>query len=854
MSLPLLLALDFGGVLYWTQLVAALAVFLAFLLAIPSLFGRDNSRGLRQHLFLLPLAIWIGYTFFQSVPLPSSIVGLISPGSQTAYTQWIEPFVAADDMPSLFPITVDQYRTRHGLAMLCMLATVLWTATVVFNTRMRLTVLLSVLAASAATVAAIGIGRRLIPGFEMWSFAGDINAGFGTFINRNNAALFLNLGIGCGFGLLAWRIAALTGQDLDDPEFDFSDAFALIGDRTSLIGILAVVFCGTGLMIGGSRGGVVAAIIGLILAFGWVRQRRGFSTIFVVGLTAVLGVAVLTVPTDLSLESIERMDFQTQSNQSTILRNGRLDHWPDGWRTAMAHFPGGSGMGSYGHAYLPHQETTKGGWFKHADNLWLEWFTEQGVMSILLLIAGYAIAIYGLNLLTDSPDAIDHGIRIAGWYCLGAILISQCFDFGLIIPSCSVFVCILFAAILNRGVQQDLATPDEEKRFADQPRDKKPVNLFEKKHVMVASWVVPGLLVIPTLWSATVLRSLATDQRIARASEAEFEAVKYDVDQLDQLSKRIDERLGPVTSTDLLQVGALYRVQLARFREVEAAGPVNREQQVSFYSLTDPTTRSPADYDDNSKPLWLRNRSSADLYRPVLQDAQSQLLANPFSRTARWQFARLDFAHSDEEQAAEAVEQLILFNQADPVRLVTLGREAINQGQYELAKQSFRKAIEERWQYARTLFPDIVDTPQLTIAEVLPDDPLAFRTIADLTAREALKSDSLIRDGSVQLTRDSVDCDSCDLVKDQVRCLLNRLELDYVMGDHDQVYKTYDQIINLVPGNASVRYQYAQRLLEQGETAKARNVCRIARDRFGETDPRFDRLITEIAALELSAE
>jgi len=856
MFLPLVVALDFGGVLYWTQYVAAIAIFLAFALAIPSLFGRDNSRGLKQHLLLLPMAVWIGYTFFQGLPLPGFLVGMFSPASQTAYTDWIQPFVPADQMPGLYPITVDQYRTTHALAMLCVLAVVLWTSSIVFSTRIRLMALLSALAASGALIAAVGIGRRLIPGFEMWSFTDNPAVGFASFINRNNAALFLNLGLGCGLGLLAWRISALTGQDFDDPEFDYSDTFSLISDRTSLIGILAVVFCGVGLVIGGSRGGVVAAVVGLILAFGWVRQKRGFSTLLVVGASLAIGIAVLTIPTDLSLESITRLDFQTQDNQSTILRNGRLEHWPDGLRTAMAHFPAGSGLGSYGHAYLPHQETTSGGWFQHADNLWLELFTEQGVLGILLALSAFALAIYALHHLTDSADAIDHGVRIAGWYCLGAILISQIFDFGLILPANALMVAILFAAVTNRSSQQfNLPAGDEDEQHKRSPAAPVKKVLFERKRTVAASLAIPCLLPIPILWSMATLSGYASDQRLAREAEAEYEVARLNPTRLTETSDRLANRLTDSGNPELLSIAARYQILLARFREVEAAQPVNARQQSQFFAMTSPARRGGDQPDVRRRPGWLSREKSLDFYTPILDEAAAQLLRSPYNRSARWEFAHLDFAHKDDEKAKTALDQLVRFNHADPIRLIQLGREAIESDAPEIATRAFRRTIDLRWQYARTVFPDIIASDDLSVESILPDDPSAYQVIADLVARETLKEGNAFKiDGTLAIVRERLGCETCDGTQARIRCLQNSIELAWAAGDYIDAFESYDEIIRLDASNANIRYAYARRLLQRKRYSEARRVCQTARDAFPDDATRFDRLIDEISQAELSNE
>ncbi|NNE01257.1 MAG: hypothetical protein HKN47_28420, partial [Pirellulaceae bacterium] len=57
---PFVVAADMGGILRWTQLIAGIAIVVATLLSCAGLFGRDPSAGLRQHVLLIPLMLWLG--------------------------------------------------------------------------------------------------------------------------------------------------------------------------------------------------------------------------------------------------------------------------------------------------------------------------------------------------------------------------------------------------------------------------------------------------------------------------------------------------------------------------------------------------------------------------------------------------------------------------------------------------------------------------------------------------------------------------------------------------------------------------------------------------------------------------
>ena len=363
---------------------------------------------------------WLAYSFFQTVTLPSSLVGMLSAGSVDAYTTWLEPFLDADQQLTSFPMSVDVYASRHATAFLAIITLLVWTSAMVFTTRARLVFLLSATSIGGAVIALLGIWRLIDPSLSLWSMSPDsVGSPFSTFVNRNNAALMLNLGFASGLGLICWRLSALTGSEIDDALFEFSDMVSLLGDRYALVGVLSLVLTGTGLLVCGSRGGLVAAIVGVMLALGWVRQRRGVVSLPVVGTLLVICIAILVVPTDLSLTSIERMDVFTEDGDDGIWNDGRLKHFPDGFRAARAYLPGGSGLSTYAYAHLPYQQSGSDSWHTHADNLWLELLAEQGFVGVILALIVLTIVVRSLYFLSRSPDPMDQGLRITGWYAVG---------------------------------------------------------------------------------------------------------------------------------------------------------------------------------------------------------------------------------------------------------------------------------------------------------------------------------------------------------------------------------------------------------------------------------------------------
>ncbi len=451
--LPCLLALEYGGVLPWAHWAGAVMVFIAAIFALPSVFDDEVRSGMRFHWLTLLLLGWAFFSWFQTIPLPASLVSLLSPGSADAYRNWGGPVLPPSEAArSFFPVSIDPWTSRHSVAVLMVVATLAWVSATVFQDRRRLAMILIGIAIGSALNAFLGIFHLVAPQISLPEMD-EIRRGshFAAFVNRNNAALFMNLGMGASLGLLAWRLSALIGTEVDDESFELNDLVSLVSDRDSFFGLISLAICAAALLVCGSRGGIVGALVGLTLGFGWIRARRSTFSIPVVLTVIAISVALLLVPLDLDLKSIDRFQFFSTNDQTSLLNDGRVPLWHDSLSAAKSHLPMGSGLGSYAYAHLPFIDRSGGSWAHHADNLWMDLLVEQGLAGLVLALLLVIGLIHSLLKLNDSPDAVDHGLRVAGWYVLGSLIVSQFFDMGLIATSNLFASTTILAVAASRG-------------------------------------------------------------------------------------------------------------------------------------------------------------------------------------------------------------------------------------------------------------------------------------------------------------------------------------------------------------------------------------------------------------------
>ena len=197
------------------------------------------------------------------------------------------------------------------------------------------------------------------------SFPQDLNhptRGFGLFLNHNRFAGFSLMGIGCLTGL------CLTGVKR-------SGTKGILFLYLSLIGLLTVsVFASM------SRSGTIALVAGVVyLCFG-LRKKRLFPLM-------VLGVLILSALPWLGSGEVHLRWRETWRAKGENLRLAipRLDQWPDLIRSLPDHPLTGVGLGAHVAMYPQYKTSPVQRTFIHAENEYLEWLFETGLLGLPML-------------------------------------------------------------------------------------------------------------------------------------------------------------------------------------------------------------------------------------------------------------------------------------------------------------------------------------------------------------------------------------------------------------------------------------------------------------------------------------
>lgn len=845
-ALPFVVAADFGGVLRWTQYLAAIGIVTISVLAMIGAVRGQLNQSLLQYVLLVPLALLVGFSLLQTIPLPASLVSTLSPASHAAYTQWAAD-ILPDAAPTSFPISVSVHDSRHATAALALLLPMAAATVLAFQSRSRLILLMSFTALGGAGVAAFGIARITFPDAGLFAFtSAEHGAPFATFVNRNNAALMLNLGLAASLGLLSWRLMALTGQGVDDSHFEFNDLFALVSERESAVGMIGTVMCLVGLLASGSRGGLAAAVVGLLLALGWVRRRRGFISIPVVATAVVVAAAILIVPLSLDLDSIKRMRIFEGESQ-TMLNDGRFKHWPECWDAAMAHMPAGSGLMTYGYAYLPHQHSGVPAWFDHADNLWLELLTEQGVFGLALIVSAFGVVMRSLNRLTDSPDALDAGVQTMGWFAVGAILCSQFFDFGLMVPANSILVVVLASAIVAREVAV--------RELVDEPEDtdSRPLRFISRERMLqwkplLRSLSIPAVALVIGLIAMPRLHRSAEVESLAYAADAQLDQGPTDEVAIERLIEQIRDSVNDDPPPQLTASLASLQYQLARLAEYNAARPTSLSEAEEVYEATGRKLRRLVHRNTGSRlrPELDRARlafsESVDAYSSARQNYERSLRARPLDLNARLGLLQLDFVQPDHVLTQRLLEQLGRFCDNNAGLLVEIGSYAADSGHDPLAAKLWQSAASRDVNLMSPIFDLAALYPSIMVADVLPPLPRANRVAASKILNQTDRASWHL----LPKLLEGLGCDQCESMQEKAVCHSLAGDIHFALQEYDDAFEQYVTSISMTPTDANLRLKVIRRMREGGRRRDALYQARLARREIP-NDIRFQELITAMA-------
>ncbi len=864
-SIPVVLVWDNGGLIPWTKYWASVALGGLCLAALPLAL----SRGLfafRRVLWIPTLALiaWAG-CLLQTTLQPGGFVRWISPGAAQAYEQdlpnWVkqdrEPTSAKSQVP-MYPATLSRWKTLHAMYLPGLFGLMTFLGTLCFSHRQDMSRLLLIVAIASGVFSFLALADSVRSGRKSSApFITPQNipssAPFGSFVNRNSAGLFINLGLACSIGLLVTATKKQQRLVRSDDTYELPSAnlfealqfgfqrFLKDATATTVTLVVLIVLQVVAILASQSRGAFVAAIAGVVCVIA-ATSRKG-KYVWAVPVLLISIVAVL-----LFLEQLDLKDSATARIQSIFTLQegsqvGRLKHWKESLITGFHYLPGGAGLGTYSLAYLPYQANSGAGWFYNADNMYCEWFVEGGVWLLPLIAIGTWLFIGALRRLRRIHRAPHlKGLMATGWYLVAMLAVSQFFDFGILYPANFLTVGLLVGAVLaadsrdfKRQREGWLNLQDVQDPAGDEPNEKATRSWPWLVGLSVSYLLIAGCTIqwaYQDAWTDYEIRTLTKEASSLPISE--HPVVRAVIAR--ELSA--PNAVTPAATANLSKLETFYKPFFDQNPELQIAlarAILTRQEQLAISAVAVKlTTAEIKDYRQfvgiefrRSVYYGLLRQRGADKVTP--QDAllpgqsleelklartlaQRAMVQSPLDVMSRYVLLQTSFVEPERPETSRIwVEQCQRLWPNSPSVLIPVARLAAVSPADEVSLQVVRQALRQQPSVFDQLWPFIEQLPSIENQDqAVPDDPrvLILAIESKLPSREA-------KEHFAERLRAVFDRGFAELPESQL-CLI-RGQLEYFSEDFSAAVVALSRGVLLEPSHQAMRFLYCEVLQKMGD-------------------------------------
>jgi hypothetical protein len=387
-----------------------------------------SPRGLPLSKLSLGLLALCGFTALQAIPLPFALVKAVSPAAADVWDGALRPFHHGP--PGWVPLSIDPAATWLEVLKYASYACLAVAAAGIRARRgspaIAALVFGASLAACAVTLAhGIVLSPRIYGVFTPIDLAERWTRG--PFVNANNLAAYLNVGLLAGAGL--W-----------------------IGGRSPLppaVYAAGVPLLAVGVLLGGSRGGVLALIVavGFLVAVAISRKVLTIGRV-AAGAAAVVALGVLSLFV-LGDSRLRQSLFETDVSAKWA---GFRWTFPMLWDFPVF----GVGRGAFEGGFQPYRGVrgNSSTIYVHAENLVLDWVSEWGFAVGLAALVGLGA------LLVSLASRARKDLTLAGLAgAVVAVVLGGMVDFGLEIFGIAALVVVVLSTAEANGKAPSSAVP-----------------------------------------------------------------------------------------------------------------------------------------------------------------------------------------------------------------------------------------------------------------------------------------------------------------------------------------------------------------------------------------------------------
>jgi O-antigen ligase len=426
--------LPFGSVTPWAVAGLEIACFAALALAAALL----RLQALRPA--LLPAAALGAVALFavaQSLPWPAALVTLVSPRHAELYHQ-------ADALPGVAAglprLSLAPAASRSAALLWAGVAAALLAAAAAGQRRQHRRWWLAALLTGGLFQTFLGAREQYQRAETLWGVQIPRSPRLhGSFVNPNHLALYLEIALAAAFAWGWWAARRARAE----PQLE-QRLLLLAGPVLVWLALFA------GLLLTGSRAGLLAAVLGMavqgVLAASVRRRwRRAF-----LGLAVAVAGIVLVV---LSVGFRETLGRFVDTRAGDVSVGARLTEYAAVLRLWRLFPLTGTGLGSFSDAFPMVQPAALQGTWWHAHSDVLELLATTGLFGLALAaLAVVALVRRAFALLSSRGRSEDRAAALTLLGVLGALAVHEMLDFGLTMPANAFTVAVLAGAVLGTEV------------------------------------------------------------------------------------------------------------------------------------------------------------------------------------------------------------------------------------------------------------------------------------------------------------------------------------------------------------------------------------------------------------------
>lgn len=436
----------FGGTYLWGAAATAAGAAMLLVVSRRAVRPAPDLRALNV-LLLAALAV----AAFQTVRLPSAVVGVLSPQREA-----FAAVTSLEGASGALPLSIAPADSFQALIVFGSAVAVFWSALGVFQFGGIRTVARSVaflgLAAAVLGILQDASRTRLI--YWWWPPLSEGPPGFGPFINRNHYAAWTVMALALSVGYLAARTHA---RDEMDRFRSFSARLRRRLDLRTVWLLLAIAAMILGAVLSLSRSGMAGGVAAIVAARMVVAVRRHpWRRWSWIGAASVLVLAIVWTGPSALMNRWQAVDIG-QEGRSIIWRDTR-PIVRDFWLT-------GTGVGTYGAAMTVYQRSDRDSvHFNQAHNHYLQVLVEGGVLLWALCAAAAFVFVRAARQRLHGDHTGMLWLRVGAAAGLAGLAVSSLWETAARMPANALLAAVAAAIVLHDAHAPRPSTPDHEDR------------------------------------------------------------------------------------------------------------------------------------------------------------------------------------------------------------------------------------------------------------------------------------------------------------------------------------------------------------------------------------------------------